>query len=251
MKSYLCLLACFLAVTSVIGQTIKKFSDYTQTTTLSDSWILPVEVPGQTPPYDYFTLATLRSFLDDTGPNIVTFVNSSPTNEVGATVAAVDLTWTLSGSTPTSQSINQGIGPIPVGTLTAHYATPLLTDKTFTLTVANAQGTDTATTTVRFMLKAYWGASSQPSMDDTRLSGLSSEFGSARQRTKTITCANQYIYLCYPNSWGAALINVNGLLNTAWQITLGDFTNPSGHTETYRIYRSDNLLTGTYIVQIQ
>lgn len=251
MKIILSLLALCLALAAPAAPTIKKFSDYAETTTLADTWILPVEVPGQSPPYDYFTLATLRTFLDDTGPNILTFSNTSPTNEVGSTVAAVTLNWTLSGSTPTSQSINQGIGTIAVGVLTANYATPMTVDKTFTLTVANSMGTDTATTTVRFMLKAYWGASTRPFMDDSSIGNLSGEFGSSRARTKTVTCNGQYMYFCYPFTWGAATFTVNGLLNTAWQQTLGDFTNPSGHTETYRIYRSDNLLTGTYIVVIQ
>lgn len=250
MKKVMIFLGCCLALIAG-AQVIQWYSQQPATTTLADTDYLVIERPAPHA-YNSFTLALLKSYLSDTGPNIATFSNTSPTNEVGSTVAAVTLNWTLSGSTPTSQSINQGIGAIPVGTLTANYGTPMTVDKTFTLSVANALGSDTATTTVRFMLKAYWGASSRPFMDDASIiSSLSSEFGSARARTKTVTCSGQYMYFCYPASWGAALFTVNGLLNTAWQLTLGDFTNPSGHTESYRIYRSDNLLTGTYIVQIQ
>lgn len=251
MKIILSLLALCLALAAPAAPTIKKFSDYAETTTLADTWILPVEVPGQSPPYDYFTLATLRTFLNDTGPNIVTFVNNVGIAETGSTVAAVNLTWTLSGSTPTSQSINQGIGAIPVGTLTATYSTPFSANKTFTLTVQNAQGTDTANSSVLFEQKRYWGTSLSTSLNDAGVLGLSSEFGtSITMATKTITSSVAYIYLAWPTAWGTPQITVNGLLNTAWTKTTRAFVNGSGYSSSYDIYRSDNLLTGTYQISV-
>lgn len=68
---------------------------------------------------------------------------------------------------------------------------------------------------------------------------------------KTLVCNAQYMYFAYPTAWGDGIFIVNGLLNSAWTLTTRNFVNASGYTESYRIYRSDNLLTGTYLVTIQ
>lgn len=249
MKKYYLIVLCALAL-SGLAATIEWYSQQPAAASLEDADLMVVE---KSAPHAYrsFTLAALKSYLNDTGPNIVTFVSDSPTNEIGSSLATVDLTWTLSGSTPTSQSINQGIGAIPIGTHTTTYTGPVTTTTSFTLSVSNTKGSDTATATVRFLYKAYWGASDQTSLNDAQIIALSSEFGSSRARTKTVTCAAQYMYFCYPAAWGTATFTVNGLLNTAWQLTTRDFVNASGATVSMNIYRSDNLLTGTYIVAIQ
>ena len=62
--------------------------------------------------------------------------------------------------------------------------------------------------------------------------------------------SGQYVYFAYPSSFGVATFTVNGLLNTDWSLTTRAFVNASGYSEPFHIYRSNNLLTGTYVIAI-
>lgn len=182
--------------------------------------------------------------------SILTFTNSVGAAEIGSTVADDTLSWTLQG-TPTSQSIDNGVGSVPVGTLSVLATGPWTTDQTWTLTVADSTTTDTASTSLLFLPKLYWGANAATSLaTDAEVIALSSMLAAARQMSQTITCAAEYIYIALPTAYGTPLFNVNGLLNTAWTKVTRAFTNASGYTQSYDIWRSDNLLTGTYIVQV-
>lgn len=184
-------------------------------------------------------------------PSISSFVNNIGTVEIGSTVNSTVLTWTLGGTTPTFQTINQGLGSVPVGTLTKTDSSSYTSSRTYTLTITNANGSASASTTVSFLNKRYWGPQALTSLNDAQIIALNSEFASSYVGfNHTIVCAAEYIYFAFPQSFGVPNVNVNGLLNTAWTITSRAFVNASGASVNYYIYRSNNLLTGTYIVQL-
>ena len=56
---------------------------------------------------------------------------------------------------------------------------------------------------------------------------------------------NQYFYYCYPDSWGDAVFNVGGFNGGISLIDTISFTNSSGNTTNFKIYRSDNQNLGT------
>lgn len=190
-------------------------------------------------------------------PTITSFVNDHPSVEIGATVSDTVFDWTLGGGAITSQSLNQGIGALAIGLRTYTDTADYTTTRTYTLTVGDGTTTVQANSAVTFLNKAYWGDSANTSLTDGQVIALSKDFYASRTviapeaAPKTITCAAEYMYFAYPASFGAATFIVNGLLNTAWTLVTRDFVNASGATVSYRIYRSDNLLTGTYIVEIQ
>ena len=185
------------------------------------------------------------------GPSISSFGNNQNVVEIGSTVNSTVLTWALSGTAPTSQTINQGIGTVAVGTLTATDSSAYTSSRTYTLTVANANGSATASTSVSFESKNFWGASANSSLTDGQIIALSSGFNTGRQMTQSITASAQYIYVAYPAAYGAANFNVNGLPNTAWNLVTRAFANASGYSASYDIYQSQNLLTGTYTIGVQ
>ena len=185
------------------------------------------------------------------GPSISSFGNNQNVVEIGSTVNSTVLTWVLSGTTPTSQSVNQGIGTIAVGTLTATDSSAYTSARTYTLTVANANGSATANSAVSFESKNYGGASANSSLTDGQIIALSSGFNTGRQMTQSITASAQYIYVAYPAAYGAASFTVNGLPNTAWNLVTRAFVNASGYSASYNIYQSQNLLTGTYTIGVQ
>ncbi len=183
---------------------------------------------------------------------IGSLTNSVGTQEVGAAVSETKLGWTISGGTPTYQALNQGIGSINAGLRAWTNVAVYTSSRTYTLTVSNATHSATASTTVSFLYKRYWGPSSNASLTDEQVIGLGgAEFASSRTTTKTITCSGQYIYLCWPASWGTGTFTVNGLLNTDWTLVTRDFVNGSGAVASCHIYRSGNVLWGTFIVGVQ
>jgi hypothetical protein len=184
-------------------------------------------------------------------PSITSFLNDQYIVEMGHTVNATVLNWTLAGAPVTEQFIDNGISFVPTGTFTATDDESYTSNRTYTLTVGNNATNITAKTTVAFEQKNYWGASALASLTDYQIISLSSAFATGLAQSRTITASNQFIYVAYPASYGAATFTVNGLLNTAWNLTTRSFTNASGFGSSYNIYQSQNLLSGTYIVTLQ
>ncbi len=95
------------------------------------------------------------------------------------------------------------------------------------------------------MKKVYWGVNANSSIGAGDIVSLNSAFQSTRVLSVTLTPAAQYIYVVLPTSFGTPTFNVNGLLNTAWVQTPITFD-----SDTYTIFRSLNLLTGTYQIAV-
>lgn len=181
---------------------------------------------------------------------ILSFTNAVGAAEIGSTVNTDLLSWTLN-TTPVSQFLDHGIGFVPVGTLFYNDTGPWTTDQTWTLTCTDTVKSVSATTSLLFLPKIYWGANAATTLaTDADVIALSSQLASSFVTSQIITCAAQYIYFAIPTAYGTPNFNVNGLLNTAWTLVTRGFTNASGYTQSYDIYRSDNLLTGTYVVTL-
>lgn len=169
------------------------------------------------------------------------------TNEIGSTVNSVNLAWTLS-KTPTTQSLNNGIGSITVGTTNYTYSTPITSNTTFTLTVSDGTTTPTSNTSVTFLPRAWWGTNANTSLSSAQILTLSNNtLTSTRARSFTINGGGQYIYYAYPASYGTATFTVNGLLSTAWTLAVVSHTNASGYTQNYNVYRTNTIQNGTGI----
>lgn len=232
----------------LFGQTIKKYTDVPQVTTATDGMVVSLQT--NTTQYGYITLANLRTYMQETALNI-TSLRANPTNaEIGSTVASTILTWTISGSSPTYQAFNQSIGSIGAVLRSYTNVASYSANRTYTLTATNITDSDTASVTVSFLNKVYWGPQAASSLNDAQIIALSSALASTFDQTRTITCAAEYMYFAWPTSYGTPQFTVNGLLNTAWTKVTRAFVNASGYSNGYDIYRSDNLLTGTYIVVV-
>ena len=195
---------------------------------------------------------TVQAALDAllyVAPLLTSFTNNVGTVEIGSTVSTVDLSWAFNKSI-VSQTINQGIGSLS-GTLRA------LTDngtwtttRTYTLSASDGVTAVNGNTSITFSNRRYWGTSANSTLDNAQILALTNEFSTTRSQTRSITAAGEYIYFAYPAAWGTASFTVNGLLNTAWELTVVSFTNASGYTSNYNVYRSTNLLTGTYTIVV-
>lgn len=202
----------------------------------------------------------VRALLDNaasqepSAPPKVTLTNNVLQVEVGATVANVVLTWSLSFGAMVSQSLTD------VGSIAANLRNYTLTglnvtsEKTYTLTYSltylGYEGTvsGSASTKILFSYKRYWGALAADNPTDAELRSLTAEFATTRAQSRTFNPTNQYIYFAWPAAFGeAASFKFNGLTSTAWLLTTRSFTNASGGQASYHIYRSEYRQNGANI----
>lgn len=109
--------------------------------------------------------------------------------------------------------------------------------------VIKATGEDktSATASVSFYHRRYWGVSSDAAADITT---LTSELSNARAKAITFDCSGgRYFYYAYPKALGTATWKVGGFDVSDNVLTETTVTNEYGLAVTYYVYRSKNLLT--------
>ena len=198
----------------------------------------------------YPTVGSALDYLLYVSPGITSFTNTINQVEIGTTVTSTTLNWTLN-KTMTSLSLNNGIGSITPSLLTYTHSSSYTTDRTYTLTASDGTNTAIANTSIYFRYSRYWGYNASASLNDGQINALSHELATDRLQTRNgLAPSSQYIYIAYPAAWGAATFTVNGLPSTDWTLSVQSHTNSSGNTSSYNVYRTNNLLTGTYNVVV-
>jgi len=184
-------------------------------------------------------------------------ISGGSLNEVGSTVTTVNCAWSYN-DTP------ELIGPYPIlltqaltdfpGLLLAdrsHLFTGLsiTTNKSYTITATDARSTISASTTVAFSLKRYWGASALTSLSDADIRAMSQEFAGSEPKTVIYNCSGgKYPYYIYPASWGVPVtVLVGGFFYSDYSVTTRNFTNASGHTEPFNIIKFNGIQTASIL----
>lgn len=117
--------------------------------------------------------------------------------------------------------------------------------------VVKATGNDTtsASASVSFQHRRFWGASATASSID--LATLSSELSNSKAKTITYNCSGgKYFYYAIPKSLGNITTTVGGLSYTGWVTEDRTITNEYGYQVEYRIYRSGDIQTGSAITVV-
>lgn len=181
-------------------------------------------------------------------PSITSFTGGG-TYEVGQTITSVNLAWSVNKNV-TTQSLNNGIGSIDpsLRNYTVSDVT-LTTNTTYTLTVGDGQQTATRSTAINFRYKRYWGVNASPDLTNEQILQLSSEFATNRQQSRTFNCSGgQYFFFVIPTSFCSGIsFKVGGLAFSDINVQTIEFTNASGNTSSYNIYRPNNIQTGSAI----
>jgi hypothetical protein len=201
----------------------------------------PVFVAIYAPPYDYF--------------------------QTGSTITLTELKWT---STPADKITSQTL--LATGLTNNSYSiTSGDTGYTFNESVAGdfmievmandglgyTDSTYTDSLVVKFTQKYYWGTNSAETLDSSDITGLTNSDWvndingiPTRKRTFTADGNGEYIYYCYPASLGTVdqtgypPFKVSGLMNSAWTLSVQNFTNSDGYAESYNVYRTDTIQNG-------
>ena len=196
------------------------------------------------------TIATLQDAMDELlYVNPAVSVSGGGNYEIGSTRATTKLTWTWN-KTIQSQSLNQGIGDLAPTVREYTYETEISSDTTFTVTGSDGKRTVYGSTKVSFLPKRYWGVSASPTLTDSGIIGLNSELSANRIQTRTFDCSGgKYFYFAIKTSYCTNIkFKVGGLSFSDMDVETRQFTNASGHTDSYNIYRVHNLQTGAAIL---
>ncbi len=202
-------------------------------------------------------LDTLEDSLGDrlTALEVVTVedlaVDPSETQELGTSVTP-ELGWAFGGTaTPQALRINGAVQPDPEVTAWTAPA-PIAATTSYTVRVEDVLGrSDVDSVTVTFQPRIYWGASSSAALDGAGVIGLSgSSLKANNDIEKTITAADEYVYVAFPTSFGSPSTYRLFGFDEAATITTVPVTTAAGHTADYYVLRSPNKLTGAVPVEV-
>lgn len=200
------------------------------------------------PAYPQLTTTQLAlDYLLYVPPQIGGFSNSIGTVEIGSTVTAVNLTWSLN-KTMTSLLL-QGSPITPSLTAISLSGLHLVSDTTYALSASDGTSTTGASTTVAFRPRRWWGTSPLATLTSSDILALgSSEFASSRGQSRSLSATASYLWFAWPSSFGGpASFVVNGLPSSGWVRSVVSATNASGFTQNYDVYRSQFLQNGSGI----
>lgn len=185
--------------------------------------------------------------------DITTFSVAPNLVEIGTSVASVTLNWTLNKTATNITMTNYSGTPLTPSDTTAVANGPFTADRSWTLTAtdgtANTGNTDSATVSLQFRNKRYWGVSPNTTLTGPEIIALSSEFATSRIKDVTYNATGgRYVYYAYPASFGNLnAVKVGGLAFSDYTTTVVSFTNASGYTSSYNLIRINNIQTGANI----
>ena len=216
-----------------------------------------IEVPESTKPVkgvDYFTEADkeelMAAILDYKAIAISSFSASPSTAEMGSTVSSVALSWAVNKKPAALTLDGETLGNSETSkTVTGSFTS----NKTWTLKATDERGaTSTQTASLSFYNGVYYGAAAVPSAyDSTFVLTLTKNLRSSKLTSFSANAASgQYIYYCLPKRMGTCAFKVGGFDGGFSLVKTISFTNASGYTEEYYIYRSDNAGLGQTAVTV-
>lgn len=183
--------------------------------------------------------------------DITSFTNSVKTVEIGSTIDTVTINWTVN-KTPTELTIDGA--PVYVNeTELQLYLNNISSYKKFTLVATDERGaTDTAETAISFLRGVYYGVYAQGgTIDNAFVLGLTRKLQSGKAITFTANAeSGEQIAYVLPQSYGTPTFNVGGFDGGFHLEKTFEFTNASGHTETYCVWLSDNAGLGSTTVKV-
>lgn len=180
--------------------------------------------------------------------------------EKGKSIAQAVLAWSFSKVPETASLTDHGAVSEKAGSATIQYDPPLTSNKTWTLTgketqvAGKPQAQVTKTASVQFLNGVYYGAAEAPAEIDSAFllgSGFAKTLSASRVGSFTANAAaGKYIWYALPASMGKCSFKVGGFDGGFALVATIQFTNASGFTEGYYVYRSDNAGLGSTAVTV-
>jgi hypothetical protein len=199
------------------------------------------------------TLEKQMANLLYTAISITSFGLDIGTREYGETVSSVTIYWVVN-KTPTTLTLDGE-------TLDVSLRSKALTglsitkdnNKTWKLVATDERGAKSEkTTTISFCNGIYSGAKAAPaSYNSAFVLGMTRSLQNSKLTSVTVTAGDgEYIFYCLPKRMGTCTFNVGGFEGGFELVATIPFTNASGYTEDYYIYKSVNENLGKTTVSI-
>lgn len=134
---------------------------------------------------------------------------------------------------------------------TASRADVLTEDRVYTLRATLGNVTKEKTVKLSFVAPLYYGVGADCTPESATVLALTRVLSTSRARSFTVIAGDgQYILFALPVALGAPTFKVGGFEGGFELQGEFDFTNASGHTEAYRLYRSTNAGLGSTTVSV-
>lgn len=129
----------------------------------------------------------------------------------------------------------------------------LTSDKTWEIVATDADGnSETATTSMLFINGVYYGDAAKPAVyDSSFILGLDRKLQKDKYlRAEVQTSSNEYVYFCMPSRYGQCTFVLGDSVASFESVSTINFTNASGYTEEYDIYRSTTAESRNTILRV-
>lgn len=182
-------------------------------------------------------------------PLTINLTSNKPTTiEKGTIIDSVIFSWSYNKDI-TSQKFNNQVLEVSVRSFA--YNTPFNTNKSFKLEANDGKGDFSKSISFSFLNGRYWGVSNASVYDSDFIKSLSKELASNKNKTFTVSCGEgQHIFYCVPTNFGSCSFKVGGFEGGFNKVDTIQFTNASGYTESYDIYKSTNSNLGNTTVVV-
>jgi len=200
------------------------------------------------------SISELQSQMADLNYKAITitsFTNNVNNVELGTTVTGVNLSWKFS-KTPKSVTLD-GEAQAVDSTGKTLTGLEIKANKTWTLKATDERdATASKSTSISFLNGVYYGVgAAQDAYDSAFILGLTKTLRSNKLPSVTVTAGEgQYIFYCLPTRYGACSFAVGGFSGGFELVATVEFTNASGYTEKYYVYKSVNANLGNTTVSI-
>lgn len=167
--------------------------------------------------------------------------------EKGSTVSTQTFTYSVSrnGAVVTMEDVEVSGGKIVRNDV-------ITTDTFYTLSATLGDMTATATCKILFVPPIYYGTSTSYALDSVNVRSLARSLSIYRDMNFTVNAAaGYYILYALPVSLGEPTFTVGGFDGGFEKVGVFDFTNASGHTESYALYKSVNTGLGSTRVVVK
>ena len=177
--------------------------------------------------------------------NINSFTANTTLYEIGVTIASLGFTWSYNKTPIVSQTLTGPHDPIVLGiterAATVSFTPDLAVTSVFTLQVNDGENSVSQNKTVSFFNGVYYGDAADGVIDSNFVLSLSKNLQSSKNYTFSSSAgANVFAWYAHKKVLGQATFIVGGFEGGFEAPVTISFTNASGHTEDYYVYRSTN-----------
>ena len=186
---------------------------------------------------------------------ITSFAPNTSIYEIGVTISQLGFNWTYNKNPIVAQTLTGPHDAIVLGiterSATVDFTPNLGTTSNFTLGVDDDEGSTQSVKTVQFINGIYYGDAPAGAVDSAFILTLNKNLQTAIAYNYSSTAGvDVYAWYAHKKSLGVATFTVGGFEGGFNAPTTLSFTNASGYTEDYYVYRSTNPEIGPVTIVV-